>query len=273
MLRRRDPRLLHRAADRSDAALLGGDDVLYRRAAAGRRGVVQGGVPGRGDGARRDCRGRARTEPRQRARTPVARPRAVARPVPLHLAARPDAARLCVPARGLYRQHHRLSIGRGAGRGLHHRCAAGAGDHDRYPVRQSDPRPRLPADRHRRAARPDRRDPRRCGTLVARFACGGKRCRARPRPAAAGTGHQRAAPAFHPSAVRHRTAAPARPDVARTPGGAVDAVAAGERDRRPDRRTQAGLRQAAPRGACADRGRSRMAARSLFGIGARRARR
>lgn len=250
------PGVLHRAQDRSHASLLGGDDVVHRRAAAGGRGAVEGGVPRRRHCAWRGRRGGAGAEPGQRARASVARSRAVARAVPVYLAARPDAARVPVPAGGLYGQHHWVSVGHDAGRGVHDRRIARAGDHDRHSLREPDPRIRLPADRDGDAARADRRDPGGCRTLVAGLAGGRVRCRARPRSSAARARHQRASPTVDPPAVRHRAPAAAYADPARVAGRTVDAAAAGERGRRPDRRAQTRCRCTPPRIARADRGRS-----------------
>ena len=209
MLRGGDPRLLHRATNRSDATLLGGDDLVHRRPAARGGGAVEGGVPRARNDAGRCCRGVAGAQPRQRARLAVHRARALAGPVPLPLAPRPDATRLCVPAGGLYRQHHWLPIGRRAGRNFHDCHPARAGNHDRDPVCQPDPWAAVPPHRDGDVGSADRCDPGGCGTLVARFARRGTGGRARRRPAAARHRYQRTAPIVRPSAIRHRATAAA----------------------------------------------------------------
>lgn len=201
MLPRGDAGLLDRAAHRADAALLGGSHRLYRRAAAGRRGGVEGGVPAGRHVARRGGGGGAGAEPRQCAGTAHAGAGAVARPVPLRLVAGPHAAQLRIPARRLYREHHRLPQRRGARRDLHHRAVARGGDFARHRLRQPRAGADPAADGDAAIARPDRDDSRRRRAVDARRARRGGRRGARPRPAARGAGHQRGCTSF-PSICR-----------------------------------------------------------------------
>ncbi len=231
MLRRGDAGLLYRAAHRPAPPILGGDDILYRRPAAGWCGPVQGGVPADRHRGRRDRGGDPGADVRERAGGADHRARLVDEPVRLRVAVRSHAARLRLPARRLYRQHYRHTERRGAGDDLRYGDPARTGDRHRHRLREPDPRAGLPAHHHRAIAAADRCRARRCPALVARVARGRPRCGAGRRAAAGRVRRARSAHAVDPPAVRYRAAAAAGAHGARLPASGVAAPAAGQRGR------------------------------------------
>ena len=224
---RRDAILVPGLSHRAGAALLGVPDQLHRGPAACRGGDFQGGVPRDWDDGRRNVRRGDRAPAGQRAGTAVAGDGAVAWPVRVRVAARPDAAILYVRARGLYRLPDRVSR-RGFAPDHLYRCgAARAGNHAGHPERHLGAWSRAARLRHRRAAGPGRGDPARCGTLVARCHRHRSGAGAGRRTPPAGAGRHRTAPDVGASALRHQPAGATRSHRAGIAGSAVAAAAAG----------------------------------------------
>ena len=249
MLRSGDAGAVHRVQHRPRSALLGIPDLVHRRTAARGRGHLEGPVPAGRDVRRRGRGGGDGAAAGRRARAARARLRELAGAVRVRLAARPHAALVHVRAGRLQRLHHRPAQRRRAGRHLHGRGAAGAGDQHRHPVRQPGACGGAAPIGDRPAAGTGRGDPARCRALVGRRDLGRAGADARRRAPPAGAGRDRVAPALDPPAVRPCAPGAARARGARAAGPAFDRAPARRRGAGPPRGVP-GRRRGRLAGAC-----------------------